>query len=276
MFPADLVKTTTQTLSRLIDCACTTNVSYDLPDLRLCDRLSLRLGDVVIHAPGFEDRTLGFATVTDAQASAGGVLLDYRPFSPGNRLREVRDALSAKGVTIADDDILPYHRFQPGDFEMRLRNRLVTLGARRAVIDISSMSKLAILLVLNVCRTIHADVAIFYSEAAVYGPSEAEFETARRDDMIHRPTLQVFTGVHGVVRVDSLASVAMQGHPTAALVFMSFNDALTQVLLNTVYPSRLLLIGSSPKSVTAVGAQRNSGRCSPCRSTSCGSRRRDG
>ena len=34
--------------------------------------------------------------------------------------------------------------------------------------------------------------------------------------------------------------------------------------------------GSSPKSVTAVGAQRSRGRCSPCTSTSCGSRTRDG
>ena len=48
------------------------------------------------------------------------------------------------------------------------------------------------------------------------------------------------------VRVDSLASVAMQGQPTAAIVFMSFNDALTQLLLNTVYPSRLFLINGSP------------------------------
>src|SRR5205814_192834 len=84
------------------------------------------------------------------------------------------------------------------------------------------------------------------SEAHLYGPSEEEFEGAREKNEIHRPSLQVFTGVHGVVRVDSLASVAMQGQPTAALVFMSFNDALTQILLNTVYPSRLFLINGRP------------------------------
>jgi hypothetical protein len=38
----------------------------------------------------------------------------------------------------------------------------------------------------------------------------------------------------------------MQGQPTAALVFMSFNDALTQILLNTVYPGRLFLINGRP------------------------------
>ena len=34
--------------------------------------------------------------------------------------------------------------------------------------------------------------------------------------------------------------------------------------------------GSSPKSVTATGGPRSRGRCSPCRSTSSGSRTRDG
>jgi hypothetical protein len=108
------------------------------------------------------------------------------------------------------------------------------------------MSKLAIMLVLKVCNELDLEVRVKYSEARIYGPSERQFERAREKNEIHQPTLQVFTGVHGVVRVDSLASVAMQGQPTAALVFMSFNDALTQVLLNTVYPSRLFLINGRP------------------------------
>ena len=37
-----------------------------------------------------------------------------------------------------------------------------------------------------------------------------------------------------------------QGQPTAALAFMSFNDALTQVVLNTVDPARLFLINCKP------------------------------
>jgi hypothetical protein len=63
---------------------------------------------------------------------------------------------------------------------------------------------------------------------------------------VMKPIAAPIVGGHGVVRVSSLASVAMQGQPTAALVFMSFNDALTQVLLNTVYPSRLFLINGRP------------------------------
>jgi hypothetical protein len=217
-----------------------------LPPLRPCDRLPLGEGDIVIHAPGFEDRTMAVAEAVVPSPGARAILLEYLPFNPTNRLSDVREALLARGIELADEDILKYDRFEPGDFETRLEKRLVVHGARRAVVDISTMSKLEIMLVLNVCHTLCLSVRVLYSEAQVYGPSQEEFEGAREKHEIHRPSLQVFTGVHGVVRVNSLASVAMQGQPTAALVFMSFNDALTQMLLNTVYPSRLFLINGRP------------------------------
>lgn len=217
-----------------------------LPELQLCDRLPLVQGDVVIHAPGFEDRTMALLSTVKTSAGACAVLLKYLPFSPENRLQEIREALVAAGVAIRDEDILDYHRFEPDDFEGRLQARLIAHSACRVVVDISTMSKLAIMLVLNVCRQLDLEVMVLYAEAQTYRPSQEEFEQARTKEEIHQPTLQVFTGVYGVVRVDSLASVAMQGQPTAAIVFMSFNDVLTQVLLNTVYPGRLFLINGRP------------------------------
>jgi len=221
-------------------------LTHLLPPLQFCDRLLLEEGDVVIHAPGFEDRTMAVADAVLPSPGASAILLDYLPFNQKNRLSDVRQALVVSGIEIVDEDILKYHRFEPDDFETRLRMRLLARSARRAVVDISTMSKLEIMLVLNVCHVLNLCVRILYSEAVEYGPSEEEFKRAREKNEIHRPTLQVFTGVHGVVRVDSLASVAMQGQPTAVLVFMSFNDALTQILLNTVYPSRLFLINGRP------------------------------
>jgi hypothetical protein len=223
-----------------------TSVTDLLPPPRSCTSLHVATGDVLIHAPGFEDRTMAIVDSVTPTGAARAVLLDYRPYNPRNRLREVRGALLAKGVQITDEDIIVYDRFEPGDFEVKLKQRLLASAVRSAVVDVSSMSKLAIMLVLHVCRQLELGVRILYTEAQTYAPSEEEFNSARDNKEIHRPTLQVFTGVHGVVRVDSLASVAMQGQPTAALVFMSFNDALTQILLNTVYPSRLFLINGRP------------------------------
>jgi hypothetical protein len=240
-----------------------------IPPLERCDSLPLRTGDVVIHAPGFEDRTMAVASSVVSTSGAGAILLDYLPFNERNRLSDVREALVARRIEIGDDDILKYDRFGPDDFEARLYGRLEKLEARRAVVEVSSMSKLAIMLVLNVCKRLSLEVVVLYAEAEEYGPSEAEFLAAKANKEIHRPTLQVYTGVHGVVRVDSLASVAMQGQPTAAIVFMSFNDALTQVLLNTVYPSRLRLLGYMTRCAengkrTIQSVPRSAAR-SPCR-----------
>lgn len=229
----------------------TVNSSFEyfsdcLPPLECCSSLMLTAGDTFIVSPGFEDRTMAFSEVIHTSSDARAIILEYKPYDPNNRLSDVKLVFSGFGIEISNNDILEYDRFMPGDFENRLYRRLLVHKSSRIIVDISTMSKLEIILVLGVCKKINADVIIFYAEAEVYGPSQLEFEDARKKEKIHQPSLQIFTGVHGVVRVNSLASVAMQGQPTAAIVFMSFNDALTQVLLNTVYPSRLFLINSRP------------------------------
>ena len=223
------------------------SVSVNLPSLGRCRQLECAQGDVVVHAPGFEDRTTAIVDVlSETNGQTKGVLLDYLPRDPRNRMATVRRGLASKGLMISDEDVLGYNRFEPRDFERRLDWRLQVHRATRVIVDVSSMSKLAIMLVLNVCFKLNVAVTVVYAEAATYGPSEAEFAEARQKGKVHQPSVGIYTGVHGVVRVDSLASVAMQGQPTAAIVFMSFNDALTQALLNTVYPSRLILINSRP------------------------------
>lgn len=217
-----------------------------LPDMVRAEGITLTSGDVLVHAPGFEDRTLAVTRGLNINGKASGILLRYEPANATNRLSEVRSSLEKQGIAVSDDDVLTYDRFSPGDFEDRLRLRFNLLSARRVVIDISTMSKLAILLVLNACLGSDFEVEILYSEAQHYGPTKDEFASAKKAGKIQQPSLHVFNGIHGVVRADSLASVAMQGQSTAAIVFMSFNDALTQLLLNTVYPGRLFLINGKP------------------------------
>ena len=223
-----------------------TSLEATLPVLEEYKTVSLGEDDILIHAPGFEPRTLDIIDAVAPHSKSRAILLEFEPYVEENQLKQVREGLSNRGTLISDSDVVKYHRFEPSDFEERLFHRLRSLSAKTVFVDITTMSKLEIMLVLNVCLRFGANVNILYSEAENYGPSEEEFEAAQQENEIHRPSLQVYTGVRGVVRVDSLASVAMQGHPTAALVFMSFNDALTQSLLNTVYPSRLFLINSHP------------------------------
>ncbi len=217
-----------------------------LPSVIPLQSLRVGAGEVLILAPGFEDRTIAIPQGLSKSSSGSAILLDYRPQLETNQLDRARHILLDKGVSVQTDDIVEYDRFDPNDFPERLRGRLGLLEAAHVIVDISTMSKLAVMLVMKVCLDLGVRVTVVYSEAATYGPSQQEFGAARARNAVQRPSLQVFTGVFGVVRIECLASVAMQGQPTAALAFMSFNDALTQVLLNTVYPARLFLINSRP------------------------------
>ena len=217
-----------------------------LPLLREGSDVRVAPNEALIHAPGFEPRTLAVASMVSVSTRSHAILLDYRPFYAENKLQKVRDLLVCKGFVIHSDDILEYDRFDPGDFEQRLENRLRSLGVDSVLIDISTMSKLEIILVLKTCVDMRLRVRVRYSEAESYGPTREEFDRAIIERAIRRPSLQVFSGIHGVVRVSSLSSIAMQGQTTAALVFMSFNDSLTQILLNSIYPGRLFLINGRP------------------------------
>ena len=201
---------------------------------------------MLITAPGFEDRTLAIVGHLRVAAETSAILLDYLPTNSENRIEEVADNLTRLGLVRKNQSTLAYDRFDPDDFEDRLRTQVTSSCKGLALVDISTMSKLAIMLVLRALADAGVRVSIFYAEAEEYGPNEQEFELAKSSNEVHRPSLQIFSGIHGVVRVDSLASVAMQGQPTAAIAFMSFNDALTQMLLNTVYPTRLFLINGRP------------------------------
>ena len=106
---------------------------------------------MLIHAPGFEDRTLGVLRAFPRGEGLRCVFLDYRPTKEENKLMEVRSGLEAVGATTSGDDIVSYDRFSPDDFEERLRKCLEREQVERIIVDVSTMSKLAILLTLVVC-----------------------------------------------------------------------------------------------------------------------------
>lgn len=225
-----------------------TDIIQKLPELERCDSVNLSHGVVLITSGGFEDRTLAAANTVTKEDTGRAIVLNYRPVDTRNRLDDVIRTLENKNISIEDDDIIEFNRFNPEIFSSTIRDRFKQLQVDKVVLDVSAMSKLALLLCLSACRELNLDTTIFYAEAKKKGPSENEFEKARGNKNLRQPSIQVYTGIHSVVHVSGLSSVAMQGQPSAALVFMSFNELLTQSLINTVYPSRLFLINSrSPK-----------------------------
>ena len=216
-----------------------------IPELAAVDRLELRPGEVFLLAAGFEDRALAFPQVL--RPVPGGrskaLLLDYRPQNKMNRLRELRSALRHKSC---ETEIIQYDRYNPGGFDMRLKDALSAIRCGAVCVDISSMSRLAILITADVARELDLPLRIVYAEALDYAPSEEDFENAKATGQQHLPTSFVHTGVYEVVRVPRLSSIRMQNQATSLIAFDSFNEALCQALVNVINPSRFILINGRP------------------------------
>ena len=217
-----------------------------LPQLRACTHVDFDSKTLLVLAAGFEERRNAIFEAISESNGAAAAILDYLPRVEQNDFDGVMSLLAEHGFNIGESPVLSFDRFGPHSFSQDFTERLVHLRIEKVVLDISSMSKLAILMCLEVLRERNVEVALFYAEARQYRPSESEFDQAWQEKNFYRPSIQIYTGTRKVVRVASLTSVAMQGQPTAAIAFMSFNEELTQILLNTVYPSRLFLVNGRP------------------------------
>ena len=222
------------------------NILNLLPAPKKTQSISLQQNTVLVTVAGFEDRHLAAAKCLTKKSGGEVIIIIYKPYDDRNDYEGLADQLRLKGSRITDENNVEYDRFRPQLFPDKLKRSLKRIKALHVILDISAMSKLAMLLCLDVCRELNVSVTIHYAEAINYGPSKEKYEKAKAERSIHRPSIQIYTGVQGVLRVPQFSSVAMQGQPTAAIGFMSFNEELIQALLNCVYPARFFLINGKP------------------------------
>lgn len=217
---------------------------FALPLVFACpDRLTANR-TAIVAAAGFEDRTLALSSSLDQTDSALGLVL-YKDWGKENRINELVKAYAAAGIRPSGTKYLDYDRYDPDSFGDSLKSWLAELGHERVLVDISAMSRLAIMVILDVCREMEKSVTVFYAEAENYGPSQEDYLRAKAG-VYPRPSIQVYSGLGGVVRARRLSSVALQGEPTALIAFMSMNEVLTQSLIDCISPSRLFLVNGRP------------------------------
>lgn len=199
----------------------------------------------VIAAAGFEDRSLALPSIAFADEHTSLCVVRYKDWDASNREAELLQTYECSGVTATNITKIEYDRRSPDVFADSLADWLKLQAKEKLVVDISAMSRLCILMCLEIARTLDYPTELFYAEPKMYGPSQEEYEQARSEGM-PRPSIQIYSGVDDVVRSKRLSSVALQGEPSIAIMFMSMNDLLTQALLNQLYPSRLFLINGRP------------------------------
>ena len=223
------------------------------PELKPVIKLSPNKQRLFIGSYGFEPRTLGWL---DFQKEQGEILNDAFMIrylhskgskgKGGNRIRDIRKALANIGVPNPID--ITYDLLSPHNIENKLSKKLMQNFAEveEIVIDISSMTKLLILVSLCMLTKFEGTLRIVYSESEHYAPSEEEYNNSKKDmKMIARfPSY----GVESIIRTKCLSSIRMQGQPVTMVAFTSFNEQLVRHMLGTISPHRLLFINGRPPS----------------------------
>ena len=217
----------------------------DLPQLHSTASLALRRGELFVCAGGFEERVLAFPGIMEPAAApkSKAIILGYSPHEKENKLAQISDLLSARGC---DPTCMSYNRHDPGSFDSAFRTNLTDLGAESVCLDVSGMSRLAILIIMDVVREMNLPLRVVYAEAREYAPSKVDFDKAKAAGSQHLPTSFIHTGVYDVLHVARLSSIRMQNHATLLIAFDSFNEALCQALVNVINPARFVLINGRP------------------------------
>jgi len=216
-----------------------------IPELTCINELILRKGETFVTAGGFEERIRKFPQMLEPSDSVKNtaLLLSYLPHNEKNKPREIYSLLYSKGCQVV---CVEYNLHSPFNFDTRFKDILLSSKTEAICLDISGMSRLAIMIILDVVYELNLPLRIVYAEACEYAPNKAEFEAAKESEQQHLPTSFIHTGVYDVLHVSRLSSIRMQNQATLLIAFDSFNEALCQALVNVINPSRFILINSRP------------------------------
>jgi len=216
-----------------------------MPQLKAINELALRPHEIFIVAGGFEERVFNFSKMI---CPYGGIqndalILEYLPNNSKNRTADLLSLLAEKGLSVSSTT---YDRYAPESFAAHLIGLLNNLKTTSVCLDISGMSRFAIMIIMDIVRELRLSLRIVYAEALQYAPTRDEFEKAKTKRSQHLPTSFIHTGVYDVLHTARLSSIRMQNHATLLIAFDSFNEALCQALVNSINPSNLILINGRP------------------------------
>jgi hypothetical protein len=159
-----------------------------------------------------------------------------------NRVAPLKTLLRQIGVAKVAEVL--YEMQSPQLLEDLLPARLELSGFDEVVVDISALTKLAILLVLCCLRKFEGTVRVVYAEAEQYCPSKAEYHPVKREMAVTARFPS--RGAEQTVRLRCLSSIRMQGQPLTVVAFTSFNEKLVSHMLGVMSPHRLLFINGRP------------------------------
>jgi hypothetical protein len=223
-----------------------TNIWDELPSIENVSLLKSGVNRLYISAYGFEQRSTAWLLSQKSNSSVifRALLCKYVNPKGENKIETTRSILRKIGIERLDEiefDVTQPYGFED-DFESILRESIIDCD--EIIVDITSMTKLMILVCLYKLSKYSKIVRIIYTEALSYAPSENQFrKSIKRMEMFAKFPSR---GVESIIRMKCLSSVRMQGQPITMVAFTSFNEQLVRHILGTISPHRMIFIAGRP------------------------------
>ena len=191
----------------------------------------LRPNSHIILACGFEERALGFLknlTPIQAEGVDSITLIKYLPVRDDNdqNYDAIVEEFNRLGLSLNSLKVIEFNREYLSDFYEYLNSRNPFEGSNYYYLDISAMSKLLILYLLDdLWHNRRKPFSIIYTEACEYGPSREEFEDAFAKGETAQSLSLEFTsaGVFDPIVPEPFQGASPLGSPRALVSFLSFN-----------------------------------------------------
>ncbi|MBI4651734.1 hypothetical protein HY745_10720 [Candidatus Desantisbacteria bacterium] len=216
------------------------------PSIQIAQKLNPNKSRLFIGAYGFEDRRCGWSNYQKEQGKIlkSAILFKYVRPKGDNKIIEIKKSLNKIGILRPIE--INYDVMEPSNIENNIRKKLKNVldGIEEVIVDISTMTKLSILVCLCKLVNFNGTLRIIYTEAKDYAPTKKEYEEYK--ESMKKIAKFPSQGFETIIRVKCLSSIRMQGQPVTMIAFTSFNEQLISHMMGTINPHRLLFINGRP------------------------------
>ena len=211
---------------------------------------SLGAGECLVVCGGFEDRAVGTLSrvCKHAKGAFSLAIVEYLPRQEANRLEQMWRIAKDAGISAVD---FRYDRENPAG----MGEEIVDYAGQfeRVNVDISGMSRLLIVqIVVALIRRRVQNVAMIYSQAQKYAPSQAEFRRDLSRLADGGSVSYLSSGIFEISAASELSSVAMAGAEVRLITFPSFDpDQLANVVQELQPTYGDFVFGESPLTINS-------------------------
>lgn len=218
-------------------------IYYRLPSINKYSKKILSGSITYIGVAGFEDRAFAFLDrfIAENMQIEKAIGITYLPYDSRNRKKEFKEKVLKIAQSVS---WVTFNRHDPQLFQNAIKNLSRSISSKSVIIDISGMSKLLIMVLLQFFRDYGEELIIAYADAETYHPTPAEFEKAK--NKIIGPPDFLTSDVFRILHVTSLSSSSMQGYPILLIAYPTFNHNEIVALQTELSPNCTVMIFGLP------------------------------